>query len=53
MECPSDMEQRNGRIERQGNEIPKWISIVTSQINPLTAIYSRSLRTSRNSFHRS
>ena len=20
MECPSDMEQRNGRIERQGNE---------------------------------
>ena len=23
MECPSDMEQRNGRIERQGNENPK------------------------------
>lgn len=23
MECPSDMEQRNGRIERQGNENPE------------------------------
>ena len=23
MECPSDMEQRNGRIERHGNENPK------------------------------
>ena len=23
MECPSDMEQRNGRIERQGNENSK------------------------------
>ena len=46
---PSDIEQRNGRMIRQATPMPKYMSIVTSQKLPSTAICGSFWKPNRSS----